>query len=98
MNSNAIRRFVAASVALAALGTSSPALADDPFCKDLPQPIIGIGGSATKPAFAKIGAALAGATPSETLIYQSPGACHGPNTIVSDNPKITGSASYWDKD
>ncbi|MBX3225862.1 MAG: hypothetical protein KIT84_30205 [Labilithrix sp.] len=74
---------------------ASPARADG-NCKDKPAPIYGIGGSATKPLFGKVGAALAAASP-RTLVYQAPGACVGINGLLGDT-KLTGTASYWDAD
>lgn len=85
-------RFAAAVCCIAASGVSSTAFALD--CKDLPEPIYGIGGSAQKPFFAKVSTALAAAGTPESLIYQAPGACLGVNAILSGT-KLTGTASYW---
>src|SRR5690242_18798660 len=87
------RLALAAALGAACAAASSPALAVN--CKDLPSPVYGIGASAPKPVFAKLATALTKASPAETLIYQAPGACHGPNYIISDT-KMTGTASYWD--
>ncbi len=88
------RRHVGAAgvILVASAGLTTNVWALD--CKDLPQPIYGIGGSAQKPFFAKVGKALSGAATPETLIYQAPGACLGVNAILSD-VKLTGTASYW---
>lgn len=86
-------RGVAATVFLAALAAAPVARAAP--CKDLPAPIYGIGGSAQKPLFAKVAKALANAASPETFLYQAPGACFGPNAILSGT-KLTGTASYWD--
>jgi hypothetical protein len=88
------RQGAAAFLLFATLGAAgSTAWAVE--CKDLPSPIYGIGGSAQKPLFARVGKALTNASPPETFIYQAPGACLGPNSIISDT-KLTGTASYWD--
>lgn len=85
-------RFAAVLCAAAALGATSTALALD--CKDLPNPIYGVGGSAQKPFFAKVSTALAGAAAPESLIYQAPGACFGVSAVLSGT-KLTGTARYW---
>jgi hypothetical protein len=93
--SSAFKARLAAGLAAAAVvvGASRPALAVN--CKDLPAPIYGIGGSAPKPLFARLAKALTNAAPQQTLVYQAPGACLGPNAIISGT-KMTGTASYWD--
>ncbi len=93
--SSAFKARLAAGLATAAVivGSSRSALALN--CKDLPAPIYGVGGSAPKPLFAKLAKALTAATPTQTLVYQAPGACFGPNAIISGT-KMTGTASYWD--
>jgi hypothetical protein len=83
----------AAGVLAAALAASAPAHAI--LCKELPSPVYGIGGSAPKPVFAKLGTALTKASPPETIVYQYPGACHGANALIFGT-KMTGTASYWD--
>jgi hypothetical protein len=65
-------------------------------CTDLPNPVIGAGGSASVPLLARVGAALHAVTPAITLVYQSPGACFGITPYV-DGTRITGTASYWDE-
>jgi hypothetical protein len=93
--SSAFKARFAAGLATAAVvvGASRPALAVN--CKDLPAPIYGIGGSAPKPLFARLAKALTNAAPQQTLVYQAPGACIGPNAIIAGT-KMTGTASYWD--
>lgn len=66
-------------------------------CSSLPSPLIGAGGSASKPLLAKIAPALRKAADPITLIYQSPGACFGITAYV-DNTPLTGTASYWTAD
>ncbi|AKT40100.1 hypothetical protein [Chondromyces crocatus] len=88
------RRLGVAVMAALTIGTvNAAALAAD--CATLPSPIYGIGGSAPRPLFARLGQALSQATPPETFIYQAPGACHGPNYVIAGT-RITGTASYWD--
>lgn len=93
--SSAFKARFAGGLAAAAVivGSSRSALALN--CKDLPAPIYGVGGSAPKPLFAKLAWALSGASPTQTLVYQAPGACFGPNAIIAGT-KMTGTASYWD--
>jgi ABC-type phosphate transport system substrate-binding protein len=81
--------------ALACAASAVPAAARAADCSTLPSPIYGIGGSATKPLFAKVGAALAAATPATTLVYQAPGACNGINAVLAGTA-LSWTASYWD--
>lgn len=87
------------AVALATLPfAASPTLAHAAGdCLDKATPILGAGGSASKPLLAKIAPILASLPEPITLIYQSPGACFGITTYVDDAP-ITGTATYWDPD
>jgi len=66
-------------------------------CKDLPSPVYGLGGSATKPLLGKVAAGLAAAPAPLTVVYQAPGACLGINGLLSGT-LLTGTASYWDVD
>jgi len=63
-------------------------------CEDLPNPVIGVGGSASKPLLGLVGAALASSPEPLTVIYQAPGACLGITPYV-DNTPVTGTANYW---
>jgi ABC-type phosphate transport system substrate-binding protein len=92
--SSKLRRASAAMGALLAFAAVEGRALAAP-CSSLPTPIYGIGGSAPKPLLGKLATALAKANPPETLIYQAPGACLGPNTIINGT-KMTGTASYWD--
>jgi hypothetical protein len=78
---------------------STPAHAggEEILCTDLPNPVIGVGGSASKPLLALVGAALASTAEPRTVVYQAPGACFGITTYVDETP-ATGTASYWDAD
>ena len=92
--SSKLARFgAAAGAAIAATTLSAHAYAL--ACNTLPAPVYGIGGSAPSQLFAKLGKALSAATPASTIVYQSPGACLGPNAILSSVP-MTGTATYWD--
>jgi hypothetical protein len=64
-------------------------------CNTLPAPVYGVGGSAPTQLFAKLGKALSNATPPQTIVYQSPGACVGPQYLINGT-KMTGTANYWD--
>ncbi|MEZ4453112.1 MAG: hypothetical protein R3B09_26865 [Nannocystaceae bacterium] len=72
-------------------------LAADVECTSLPNPLIGVGGSASKPLLAKIAPTLRTIAEPITLIYQAPGACFGITTFV-DGTLATGTASYWEAD
>ncbi len=63
-------------------------------CNTLANPVYGIGGSAPKPLFARVATQLAAAATPTTLIYQSNGACFGPDAVINGT-KMTGTASYW---
>lgn len=81
---------------LGALLFAAPAPALAQSCLDLPNPVIGAGGSASVPLLSRVGAALrSNPSPAVTVIYQSPGACFGITPYV-DGTTITGTASYWD--
>jgi ABC-type phosphate transport system substrate-binding protein len=88
-------RRCTAAIAFAAIACGGVRAAHAADCSTLPNPIYGIGGSATKPLFAKVGAALAASTPTTTLVYQAPGACNGINAVLAATP-LSGTASYWD--
>ena len=89
------RSFAPALIALGILFVAAPR-AEAQNCLELPNPVIGAGGSASVPLLARVGAALrSSATPAVTVIYQSPGACFGITPYV-DGTTITGTASYRD--
>lgn len=83
-----------AALVLAAAPRTALAAGD---CADLPTPLIGVGGSASKPLLAKIAPELRKLGDPISLIYQSPGACFGITAYVDGTP-VTGTASYWDAD
>jgi hypothetical protein len=92
---NTGQRFGAACGAVASLLATSPAHAGNPACTSLPNPIYAIGGSNPQPILAKIGAALAGLTTPQTLIYQSSGgSCAGVSAVINGTG-ITGNGTYW---
>jgi hypothetical protein len=93
LSSKLVRAGAAAAAALVATTVSAHAYAV--ACNTLPAPVYGIGGSAPNQLFAKLGKALTSATPAQTIVYQSPGACLGPNAILSGT-KMTGTATWWD--
>jgi hypothetical protein len=90
------RRLVVPISLVTVFFSSTPARADGD-CLDKAIPIIGAGGSASKPLMARLGPLLAALPEPITLIYQSPGACFGITAYVDDTP-LTGTASYWDAD
>lgn len=85
-----------AALAALAIG-ASPASAQNPLCTSLPNPVIGIGGSAQTPMLKSIARALlASSSPNPiTLIYKNQGACFGINALLDNASPITGTATYW---
>lgn len=87
---------VGALFALAFIGQGQGTATAAP-CADLPHPIYGLGGSASKPYIAKLSKALNALTGDDqaTIVFQAPGACVGIYGLLNDTT-ITGTASYWD--
>jgi len=96
MDHSSLRRVVPLTLALGLVFAAGPARADGE-CLDKPNPLIGVGGSASKPLLGKIAPQLLALDEPVTLIYQAPGACFGITTYV-DGTRATGTASYWDAD
>lgn len=96
MDHSSLRRVVPLPLAIGLVFAAGPARADGE-CLDKPNPLIGVGGSASKPLLGKIAPQLLALDEPVTLIYQAPGACFGITTYV-DGTKATGTASYWDAD
>ncbi|UJR81748.1 hypothetical protein [Sandaracinus amylolyticus] len=91
-----IRLLIPALLALAAPLFAASRADAQTNCRDLPNVVIGAGGSASVPLLARVGAALRSVeNPAVTVVYQSPGACFGITPYV-DGTTITGTASYWD--
>lgn len=87
--------FALTLAAFVALALSSPSIGRAQVeCTSLPRAVIGVGGSASKPLLARLGATLAGLAEPTTLIYASPGACFGITPYVDGTP-VTGTANYW---
>ncbi|GMV42387.1 MAG: hypothetical protein AMXMBFR64_41030 [Myxococcales bacterium] len=86
-----------AALALAGSGTMAADAKADIKCNTLPSPIYGQGGSANTNFLGKIAAAWRTSDKPVALIYQSPGACVGINSLLSDTA-ITGTAFYWEAD
>lgn len=83
----------ALSVAMAAF---PGAVRADP-CSDLPNPTIGLGGSAAKPLFASFATELAAMPEPVSLVFQATTSCFGITAYIDDAP-MTGTASFWDVD
>lgn len=97
---NSLRRAGIALI-LAAVGGiappwSSSAAAQNIDCESLPKPILyGVGGSAQRPLFSKLGAKLAASEERLTVVYASPGACFAMDAFNPDEDyKLTGTANY----
>jgi hypothetical protein len=76
-----------------------PASVSAQNCTELPNVVIGAGGSASVPLLTRVGAALRNADPPLTLVYQAPGACFGITPFLPDSTsRISGTARYWDAD
>ncbi|MFV8755903.1 hypothetical protein ACNOYE_35580 [Nannocystaceae bacterium ST9] len=74
---------------------ASPKLALAAPCIELPNPTIGLGGSAARPLFAAFATQLAALDDPITLIFQSTTSCFG-ITAYTDGTPMTGLANYWD--
>jgi hypothetical protein len=91
-----LRRLAALALGvLAGVGAARQAHAIN--CSELPGPVYGLGGSASKPFLAKVSKALANAPgpDTQTIVFQAPGACLGIYAVLNGT-KLTGTASYWD--
>lgn len=74
-----------------------PASAEADPCTDLPNPTIGLGGSAAKPLLALFAAELAAEDEPVSLVFQSTTSCFG-ITAYTDETPMTGTASFWGAD
>jgi hypothetical protein len=81
---------------VASLALQSHAQAQNVNCDTLAQPILyGVGGSAQRPLFSKLGASLSAAAEPATLVYASPGACVAMDAFnPAQDYKLTGTANY----
>ncbi|HEY6876987.1 MAG TPA: hypothetical protein VI299_03170 [Polyangiales bacterium] len=91
-------RAAAFALAGAAVLASGGARAED--CVNLPNPILGIGGSAATNLIKRIGTKLAAANPPITVVYADPGACQAmtalvPNATTSQVTPLSGTAKIW---
>ena len=64
-------------------------------CTELPNPTIGLGGSAARPLIGKFATELAKQPEPITLVFQATTSCFGITAYIDDAP-MTGTASYWD--
>jgi ABC-type phosphate transport system substrate-binding protein len=89
----------------AALAAPRAAVAANPTCASLPDPIVVAGSSAVAPFVKAMGTVLAGQATPTTLIYQKQGSCTGVNAVVADTTPtaacasgacIKGTATYYD--
>lgn len=87
------RPFVAAFV----VALAWPLHASAAPCSDLPNPTIGLGGSAAKPLLQRFATELAQLDEPVSLIFQSTTSCFGITAYIDDMP-LTGSASFWGAD
>jgi hypothetical protein len=94
---NLAMRAAGAVLTLAAmLALHRVAHAQNVNCDTLPAPVLyGVGGSAQRPLFSKLGAKLAAASSPVTIVYASPGACFSLDPFKpSEDYKLTGTANY----
>ena len=88
--------FVAAA-SVAAFAPAAEAWAQGPCSAlNLPKPVYGTGGSATRPLMRQIATELANQADPVTLFYQDPGACFGVYDTF-EKKTLSGSIRYWDK-
>ncbi|MFV8755902.1 hypothetical protein ACNOYE_35575 [Nannocystaceae bacterium ST9] len=90
-------RLLVAFTSLVTVISFAPTARAEGDCLDKTNPVIGAGGSASKPLLARIAPILQTLPDPITLIYQSPGACFGITAYV-DGTALTGTATYWDAD
>jgi hypothetical protein len=97
---NAEGARIAALILVAVMSTasawSSRASAQNVDCESLTKPLVyGVGGSAQRPLFSKLGAKLAASATPLTVIYASPGACFAMDAFdPAEDYKLTGTANY----
>jgi hypothetical protein len=98
-------RSAGIALVLAAVGGVAPPLsshvaAQNVDCESLPTPIVyGVGGSAQRPLFSKLGAKLAASSEPLSVVYASPGACFAMDAFDPDEDyKLTGTANYTGSD
>jgi hypothetical protein len=103
---SASTRKVARVAALAVAGTvalaagAGAARAED--CVNLPNPVLGIGGSAPTNLVKRIAAKLAAANPPITIVYSDPGACQAMTALVPGGTgavtPLSGTGKIWSAD
>lgn len=72
-----------------------PGVARAAPCSDLPNPTIGLGGSAAKPLLGLFATELAKQAEPVSLVFQSTTSCFGITAYI-DDMAMTGTANYWD--
>lgn len=87
--------WCAAAIFLAAATLPRDAIAAP--CADLPNPTIGLGGSAAKPLLAAFATELSAQAEPVSLVFQSTTSCFGITAYLDGTP-MTGSASFWGDD
>ncbi|HVZ33745.1 MAG TPA: hypothetical protein VG963_15040, partial [Polyangiaceae bacterium] len=92
-------RHRACAAAFAAVGLSLLPLraAHGEDCVNLPNPILGIGGSAATNLIKRLGTRLAAAPEPITVVYSDPGACNTMTALVQ-NTALSGTGKYWSAD
>lgn len=97
-----LRSACIAALALASVGAVANQAAAQATvnCNELPQAILGIGGSAATNLFKRIGVRLAKANPPITVVYSDPGACQAmtalvPNAQTGKVTPLSGTGKYW---
>lgn len=66
-------------------------------CTDLPNPTIGLGGSAARPLLGRFATQLSQLDEPVSLVFQSTTSCFGITAYIDDTP-LTGTASFWGAD
>ena len=91
-----VRALGMVGLSLALLSAARGAATAAP-CSELPNPIYGLGGSASKPLLGKVSQGLSQLPEADraTIVFQAPGACNGIYGLLEDR-LLTGTASYWD--
>ncbi|MET0344219.1 MAG: hypothetical protein ABW252_24600 [Polyangiales bacterium] len=79
------------------LATTSTAAAQAVDCLTLPNPVLGIGGSAATNLIKRLATRLAAAPTPITVVYTDTGACNAMTALVQNTP-LSGTGKYWGAD
>lgn len=90
-----LRSAYRVGLAAAGLGIIASGTAHAEDCVKLPNPVLGIGGSAATNLIKRLATRLAAATPPITVVYTDTGACNAMTALVQNTP-LSGTGKIWD--